>query len=59
VDEAGFGEEVEHLMPTVRTDVRRMRSGYEKLRPFLDEVHRRAWARPLPIDRFVGSRSLK
>jgi 5-methylthioadenosine/S-adenosylhomocysteine deaminase len=59
VDEAGFGEEVERLMPAVRADVRRMRSGYEKVRPFLDEVHRRAWARPLPIDRFVGSRSLK
>jgi hypothetical protein len=46
-------------MPAVRSDVGRMRAGYDKLRPFIDEVHRRAWARPLPIDRFVGPRSSK
>jgi 5-methylthioadenosine/S-adenosylhomocysteine deaminase len=57
VDEAAFGEEVERLMPTVRADIGRMRAGYDKVRPFLDEVHRRAWARPLSINRFVGIRN--
>jgi cytosine/adenosine deaminase-related metal-dependent hydrolase len=55
VDQAALRNEVEGHMPAVRRDVGRMRSGYGKLRPFLDEVHRRAWARPLPIHRFLGS----
>lgn len=54
VDEGAFRAEVEHLMPAVRADVGRMRAGYEKVRPYLDEVHRRAWARPLPVHRFIG-----
>jgi len=59
VDEAALREEIAGLMPAVRRDVRRMRAGYQKVRPYLDEVHRRAWARPLPIDRFVGLGSSK
>lgn len=54
VDEAALRAEIAALMPTVRGDVGRMRAGYERVRPFIDEVHRRAWARPLTIDRFVG-----
>jgi 5-methylthioadenosine/S-adenosylhomocysteine deaminase len=57
VDETELHSEIAELMPVVRRDVSSMRAGYDKLRPFLDEVHRRAWARPLPIDRFVGRRS--
>jgi cytosine/adenosine deaminase-related metal-dependent hydrolase len=54
VDEAALRAEIAGLMPAVRADVGKMRAGYDKLRPFIDEVHRRAWARPLPIDRFLG-----
>jgi len=59
VDEAALRAEIAGMMPAVRGDVGKMRAGYDKLRPFIDEVHRRAWARPLPIDRFVGYRSSK
>jgi cytosine/adenosine deaminase-related metal-dependent hydrolase len=56
VDEKALREEIAALMPAVRTDVRRLRDGYEKVRPYLDEVHKRAGAMPLSVDRFVGSR---
>ena len=57
VDEAALREEIAELMPAVRRDVAGMRSGYEKVRPFLDQVQQRAWAMPLPVDRFVGTRT--
>jgi guanine deaminase len=57
VDEAALREEIAELMPAVRRDVAGMRSGYEKVRPFLDQVQKRAWAMPLPVDRFVGTRT--
>lgn len=56
VDEAALREEIAGLMPAVRADVGRLRAGYEKVRPFLDQVHRRAWGTPLPVDRLVGRR---
>ena len=59
VDESALRAEIAALMPTVRGDVGRMRAGYERVRPFIDEVHRRAWARPLTIDRFVGGGNSK
>ncbi len=59
VDEAALRAEIAGLMPAVRGDVRSMHAGYDKVRPFIDEVHRRAWARPLPIDRFVGQGNSK
>lgn len=54
VDEDALREEIERLMPAVRGDVRKMRAGYERVRPFIDEVHQRAWARTLPTHRFIG-----
>jgi len=55
VDEAALREELGALMPAVRADFERLRSGYEKTRPYLDEVQRRAWATPLSIHRYVGA----
>jgi cytosine/adenosine deaminase-related metal-dependent hydrolase len=54
VDETALREEIAELMPAVRADVGRLRVGYEKVRPFLDQVHSRARGMPLPVDRFVG-----
>lgn len=59
IDEAALRAEIAGLMPAVRNDGGKMRAGYAKLRPFIGEVHRRAWARPLPIDRFIGYRNSK
>ncbi|OGA72026.1 MAG: hypothetical protein A3G81_32130 [Betaproteobacteria bacterium RIFCSPLOWO2_12_FULL_65_14] len=59
VDEAALRAEIAGLMPAVRGDIGKMRAGYDKLRPFIDEVHRRAWARPLTINRFVGRENSK
>ncbi|PYN98071.1 MAG: hypothetical protein DMD91_16090 [Candidatus Rokuibacteriota bacterium] len=56
VDEAALHEELRELMPAVRADVEQRRRGYESVRPYLDEVHRRSWATPLGVQRFVGSR---
>lgn len=54
VDETALREEIAGLMPAVRGEMHRLRTGYEKVLPYLDEVQRRAWATELPIHRFVG-----
>ena len=54
VDEASLREEIAGMMPSLRSDVAKLQSGYAKVLPYLDEVQRRAWATPLPIHRYVG-----
>ena len=54
VDEATLRAEIEGLMPSVRADIDRLQAGYVKVRPYIDEVNRRAWSMPLPIHRHVG-----
>jgi cytosine/adenosine deaminase-related metal-dependent hydrolase len=54
VDEAALRTEIEGLMPSVRADIDRLQAGYVKVRPYIDEVNRRAWSMPLPIHRHVG-----
>ena len=54
VDEAALREEIEGLMPLVRADIGHLHAGYVKVRPYIDEVNRRAWSMPLPIHRHVG-----
>ena len=54
VDEAALRVEIEGLMPALRSDVGRMQQGYARVRPFLDEVQKRAWATPLAVHRHVG-----
>ena len=55
VDETALREEVAGLMPAVRTEFSRLREGYEKAQPYLDEVQRRAWEVPLSVHRHVGA----
>jgi cytosine/adenosine deaminase-related metal-dependent hydrolase len=55
LDEAALREEIESLMPAVRTEFARLRGGYEQARPYLDEVQKRAWAVPLSVHRHVGA----
>ncbi len=55
VDEAALHEEIAGLMPAVRTEFSRLREGYEKARPYLDEVQKRAWNVPLSVHRHVGA----
>jgi cytosine/adenosine deaminase-related metal-dependent hydrolase len=55
VDEAALHEEIAGLMPAVRTEFSRLREGYEKAQPYLDEVQRRAWEVPLSVHRHVGA----
>ena len=57
VDERALGEEVRGLMPRVRTDVERLRVGYAEVRGHIDAAQRRARAVPLPMDRYIGSRT--
>jgi 5-methylthioadenosine/S-adenosylhomocysteine deaminase len=57
VDERALGEEIERLMPRVRTDVDRLRAGYADVRGYIDAAQRRARAVPLPMHRYVGSRT--
>ena len=54
VDEAALRAEIEGLMPSVRADIGRLQSGYDKVLPYIDEVNRRAWSMPLSIHRHVG-----
>lgn len=54
VDEAALREEIASLMPPVRAEIHRLRQGYERVRPYLDEVQRRAWAEPVSVHRHVG-----
>ena len=55
VDESALRGELERLMPRVRSDVARLRTGYAEVRGHIDEAQRRARAVPLPMDRYVGS----
>jgi cytosine/adenosine deaminase-related metal-dependent hydrolase len=55
VDETALREEVEALMPAVRTEFSRLRDGYDKAKPYLDEVQKRTWAVPLSVHRHVGA----
>ena len=57
VDERALGEEISRLMPRVRTDVERLRAGHANVRGYIDAAQRRARAVPLPMDRYVGSRT--
>ena len=57
VDERALGEEVRGLMPRVRTDVERLRVGYAEVRGHIDAAQRRARAVPLPMDRYIRSRT--
>ena len=57
VDERALGEEIERLMPRVRTDVDRLRAGYAEVRGYIDAAQREARAVPLPMHRYVGSRT--
>ena len=54
VDETALREEIDGLMPALRADLSRLQVGYAQVRPFLDEVQKRAWAVSLPIHRHVG-----
>jgi cytosine/adenosine deaminase-related metal-dependent hydrolase len=54
LDETALREELRGLMPVFRADFESLRRDYERVRPYLDEVHRRSWAAPLSINRFVG-----
>ncbi len=54
VDEAALREEVSSVLPALRGEFRRLHAGYEKLRPYFDEVQKRAWAAPY-ASRFIGS----
>jgi 5-methylthioadenosine/S-adenosylhomocysteine deaminase len=56
VDEPALHQELRALMPAVREDFERFRRSYESVRPYLDEVHRRSWATPLGVHRFVGTK---
>ncbi len=55
VDEAELKRLVERAMPTVRRDFERSRADFAQVRPYLEEVQRRTWADPLPLNRFVGT----
>ncbi len=55
LNEAALRAEVESLMPAVRTEFTRLRGGYDKAQPYLDEVQKRAWAMPLSVHRHVGA----
>ncbi|MGQ0654763.1 MAG: amidohydrolase family protein [Betaproteobacteria bacterium] len=55
VDEDAIREEVERLMPRVRTDVDRLRAGYAQVRGHIDTAQRHGRAVPLPTQRFIGS----
>jgi 5-methylthioadenosine/S-adenosylhomocysteine deaminase len=57
VDERALGEEIEQLMPRVRTDADRLRAGFAEVRGYIDAAQRRARAVPLSMDRYVGSRT--
>jgi cytosine/adenosine deaminase-related metal-dependent hydrolase len=57
VDERALAEELASLMPRVRTDVERLRSGYASVRGYIDAAQRRARAAPLAVNRYVGSPS--
>ena len=54
VDESALRAEIDGLMPEVRADISRLQAGYVKVRPYIDEVNRRAWSMPLPVHRHVG-----
>jgi len=55
VDERALREEIAGLMPSVRAEVTRLASGHAQVRPYLDEVQRRAWAEPLSVHRHIGA----
>jgi cytosine/adenosine deaminase-related metal-dependent hydrolase len=59
LDEAALRDEIDGLMPAVRTEFARLRGGYEKAMPYLDEVQRRAWEVPLSVHRHVGAPATK
>ena len=53
VDEGALHEEIGRLMPALRKDLGPVRAGFDKVRPYLDEMQRRAAAAPLPFDRLI------
>ena len=55
VDEGALREEIERLMPRVRSDVDRLRAGYSQVRGYIDTAQRQARGVKLPVDRYVGS----
>ncbi|MEO5740366.1 MAG: amidohydrolase family protein [Vicinamibacterales bacterium] len=54
VDEASLRDEVDRMMPAVRKDVAGLQAGYQRLRPYLEQVQRRAWSIPMSIHRHIG-----
>jgi cytosine/adenosine deaminase-related metal-dependent hydrolase len=55
VDERALREEIEGLMPRVRSDVDRLRAGFNDVRGYIDAAQRRARGVPLPMHRYIGS----
>jgi len=55
VDETALREEIENLMPRVRSDVRTLGVGYAKVRSYINAAQRRARAVPLTTHRLVGT----
>jgi len=57
VDEARLRDEVEDAMAALREEIAAVSARTEALKPQLQEAHRRTWAAPLEIDRYIGGAS--
>jgi 5-methylthioadenosine/S-adenosylhomocysteine deaminase len=53
--EEALRDDLSKVMPAVLRDFERWQGDFVKLRPYLDEIQRRAWADKLPLNRFVGA----
>jgi len=57
VDEARLRDEVEDAMAALREEIAAVSARTEALKPQLQEAHRRTWAAPLEVDRYIGGAS--
>ena len=54
VDEAALREEIAHIVPGLRSELRSLKDRFEAVRPYFDIVQTRAWAVPLRMHRYFG-----